>query len=475
MNANRRQFIQASTAILAMGVTDATLLLSSFTPAKADTPSPVKARRDINGNFPGSNDLVLYTTAVQRMKALDQSDPKNSLSWKNQARIHQDYCPHSNWWFLPWHRAYLFYFESICQAMLGDPDFRLPYWNWTRDRSIPAAFWDKKSALYHTNRDLSPNDEVDGDVTGSTVIDKILNNNVDALHFSGATSSDDQRERSFAGTLESIPHNGIHQFIGGDMGTLLSPEDPIFWLHHANIDRLWRSWSELHDNRALTEKLWKDHKLNQFYDAKGNVMNPVTQSTLEPAAYNAEYDRLEVLASNSPRQPMRAFAFPRKAMVSFSARVGDVSDTIKIGSIDLSPDGKLRNSISKATAPLLALEEKPIDSVVLMKVEGIQVKNKTTRLRIFINCDNPSSDTPIGSPSHVATINFFGGDPGHHDKDGSSFMYDCTATFANLKRTGLYNGADGIKVSFVPIDTKKGVEPAPLIDVKPEQITFIGL
>jgi len=192
MNTNRRQFIQASSAILAIGVADATLLLSGTIPSTAAAASPVNTRRDINANLPGSNDLVLYTTAVQRMKALDQSNPKSPLSWKNQALIHSKYCPHSNWWFLPWHRAYLFYFESICQAVLGDPDFRLPYWNWTRDRSIPAAFWDKKSPLYHSRRDLSPNDEVDGDITGSAVIDRILKNNVDALHFSGATSSDDQ-------------------------------------------------------------------------------------------------------------------------------------------------------------------------------------------------------------------------------------------------------------------------------------------
>jgi len=204
-------------------------------------------------------------------------------------------------------------------------------------------------------------------------------------------------------------------------------------------------------------------------------MKPLTESTLDAAAYNAEYDQLDTPSSNRARQPMRAFAFTKDATVAFSARVSAIDDNLKIGSIDLKPDGQLRNSISKATAPLLALEEKPVDSVILMKVEGIQVKNKTTRLRIFINCDNPSPDTPTGSPSYVATINFFGGDHGHHEKRGFSFMYDCTATFANLKKTGLYNGAEGIKVSFVPIDTKKGVEPSPLVDVKPEQITFIGL
>jgi tyrosinase len=37
-------------------------------------------------------------------------------------------------------------------------------------------------------------------------------------------------------------HNSGHNFIGGHMGGALSPNDPIFWLHHANVDRLWALW-----------------------------------------------------------------------------------------------------------------------------------------------------------------------------------------------------------------------------------------
>lgn len=37
-------------------------------------------------------------------------------------------------------------------------------------------------------------------------------------------------------------HNTGHRFIGGHMSGALSPNDPIFWLHHANVDRLWEEW-----------------------------------------------------------------------------------------------------------------------------------------------------------------------------------------------------------------------------------------
>ena len=50
------------------------------------------------------------------------------------------------------------------------------------------------------------------------------------------------------------------------MGTYLSPLDPIFWLHHCNIDRLWASWAALHSNAVPSQALWGNHKLSTFYD-----------------------------------------------------------------------------------------------------------------------------------------------------------------------------------------------------------------
>lgn len=37
-------------------------------------------------------------------------------------------------------------------------------------------------------------------------------------------------------------HNAAHNFVGGHMGRAFSPNDPIFWLHHANVDRIWANW-----------------------------------------------------------------------------------------------------------------------------------------------------------------------------------------------------------------------------------------
>jgi hypothetical protein len=52
------------------------------------------------------------------------------------------------------------------------------------------------------------------------------------------------------GTLEALPHNQVHNSIGGWMPTPASPRDPIFFMHHCNIDRIWAVWNLHHLNYA---------------------------------------------------------------------------------------------------------------------------------------------------------------------------------------------------------------------------------
>jgi tyrosinase len=50
----------------------------------------------------------------------------------------------------------------------------------------------------------------------------------------------------FQSQLEDI-HNGVHVWVGGTMGSIgTSAYDPIFWAHHAMIDRIWRLWQLRH-------------------------------------------------------------------------------------------------------------------------------------------------------------------------------------------------------------------------------------
>ena len=123
-----------------LGALAAGSALSALRPrqARAQGYSPAQfSRRDVNTLDSDDPILDTYRTAIAAMQALPDSDP---LSWQAQAEIHLNFCPHGNWFFLPWHRAYLDQFERIIRHLGNDPDWALPYWDWTRNPQIPAPF-----------------------------------------------------------------------------------------------------------------------------------------------------------------------------------------------------------------------------------------------------------------------------------------------------------------------------------------------
>ena len=97
----------------------------------------VGTRRSVRGMDLNDPDLAAYRRGVAAMKALPASDARN---WNRFAGVHANFCPHGNWYFLPWHRAYLTSLEAIIRDLSDKPDFALPYWDWTAERQLPPAF-----------------------------------------------------------------------------------------------------------------------------------------------------------------------------------------------------------------------------------------------------------------------------------------------------------------------------------------------
>ncbi len=84
--------------------------------------------------------------------------------------------------------------------------------------------------------------------------------------------------RSFRNRLEgwfggNILHNRCHRWIGGDMVAGTSPNDPVFWLHHCNVDRIWADWQDRYgvDNYAPRSGGPQGHNLN---DTLTHLENP---------------------------------------------------------------------------------------------------------------------------------------------------------------------------------------------------------
>ena len=131
--------------------------------------------------------------------------------------------------FLSWHREYLAKLEARLIAI--NPLVTIPYWNWVEDRlAIPPRLSD-------------PADLADWGITrGGSFNGSSLATAADVANLMAIADFP-----TFTSTLERSPfHNRLHGLVGGTMALSTSPADPLFWLHHGFIDKLWADWQVLH-------------------------------------------------------------------------------------------------------------------------------------------------------------------------------------------------------------------------------------
>jgi tyrosinase len=202
--------------------------------------------------------------------------------------------------FLPWHRVMLMWFEVHLQRVLGDPQFGLPYWDWAMDGTPPfpggfanpaaSPLWqDTPDALGGQGMPIpsggalafDPNDPTSFRVritaTSSGIPQQVPDRGLqrqfgqppfgsptlpqlfDVLQaFNTLLEPDlakydtpqfDRDSVGFRNRLEGFNgpglHNQVHRWVGGDMGPASSPNDPVFFLHHCNVDRIWEGWMKI--------------------------------------------------------------------------------------------------------------------------------------------------------------------------------------------------------------------------------------
>ena len=302
---SRRAFLGTSAA----AATAASVGLRKPTPGSI---AGERVRRNVYHMDWNGPDFAAYREGVRVMKTRPATDP---TSWAYQAAIHgstaglplQNTCAHSTYFFLPWHRGYLYYFERILAAAAGVATAALPYWNYSvlGQASIPEPFRLPAAAtnpLYvdATNRPLTGTNEVsaaaanymsevDQEAYTSTFSGSSLTNR----GFGGARTATPVHSGSSTnqGTLENGVHNAVHGAVGGWMGGFNTAGlDPIFWLHHANIDRLWNRWLDMGGARANeTDAAWLNTSY-QFFDETASQVTIRTSDVLSVLALRYRYD-----------------------------------------------------------------------------------------------------------------------------------------------------------------------------------------
>jgi tyrosinase len=225
--------------------------------------------------------------------------------------------------FLPWHRYFLHIYETTLRERCGYHG-GLVYWDWTLD-------WEalEKSPVFDAETGFGGDGEVGGEITvsrtGRCVIDGpfagVVAEFYDVKHHPHCLSrgfrdlegnlghiyGDDIRPESieevlslpdyegFVAKMESRVHDAIPYGISGDFETFTAPYDPLFFLHHVQLDRLWWLWQrrqegggleaygghrERHsiematlEDRIVMGALAPDIKVKEFMDIHGEMLS----------------------------------------------------------------------------------------------------------------------------------------------------------------------------------------------------------
>ncbi|HVG61902.1 MAG TPA: tyrosinase family protein [Hyalangium sp.] len=174
---------------------------------------------------------------------------------------------HSGPSFLPWHRYFLLRFEGYLRIALNDPDFRLPYWEWSADAALTdprqSPLWGQTALGRFTAPGQFPVRIVAAEqglvrlsqprlvqralgVAGALptrdAVRTVLRDQVlyDAPPYDSFSTGFRNYLEGWEGPARI--HNNVHVWVGGDMTDSTSPNDPVFFLHHCNVDRIWYAW-----------------------------------------------------------------------------------------------------------------------------------------------------------------------------------------------------------------------------------------
>jgi tyrosinase len=447
--------------------------------------SAPRVRRSLHGMALDDPDLVAYRDFVGIMLAKDQNDP---VSWLQYSLMHGKYngnyryCPHGDWYFLPWHREFVIMYENAAMAITGKQDFAMPYWDWSIDRVMPQAFTDptyqgKPNPLYVPGRTLNTSN---WPLPDAWVAPEVLAKKVYAetnFQLFGTSKNPNQNDLDMRwvvrgggsqGFLEGTPHNLIHNSIGAYMPTAGSPRDPIFMMHHSNIDRIWAVWNALGrsntaDMTPSDRNLW----LNMYFNA--NYLSPTGQVY---GAYPRDLQDTRVLGYTYPNLPApdNLLSDPKRdARLMSLLAAGSNVDTLEVLRVLPAANTEAatvreplvkRVQLSSALQSMVVdkAESDPASAEVFALIREMQVGPDVSSVRVFVNAESPSANTPLSDPHFAGEIGFLAhpdstdGHSGHegHEKAPPTALLEITDTVRNLAKLGMLKG-DNISVSLLPV------------------------
>jgi tyrosinase len=467
----------------------------------------VRVRKNVWALDAKDETLTWYARAVESMKKKPIGDPG---SWRYQAAIHEydrkrdplsspgdhlppqaeqaafwTQCQHGTWYFLPWHRMYLHHFEATVAAEVeksgGPKGWTLPYWNYSANASarlLPPAFRlatmpdGTANGLYVEERDPRCNaGEAFAHARDTDLGPCLRQQYFDNPSVGGSSSfagpvTKFEHSGSAPGSLELEPHGSIHVAVGGDSGWMgafnTAALDPIFWLHHANIDRLWQVWLDMkvagHANPATNDFLRSVSF--KFHDATGNVVTmaptDVIDSTQPPLSYS--YD--DVTAPLAPAEVAAMTAIEVMAKRVPPEMVGATTTPFELGE---APSHAVVSAATPRTPAAAARSGAGLAAAkrVFLNVENLKAAKRVSAYDVYLNV--PLAEEPSAHEDRfVGRLAMFGlveasRAQGTHSGSGLHYVLDVTEAVRHLSAKPGWDPTK-LRVSFVPVRKVHGAK-----------------
>jgi tyrosinase len=510
---SRRSFL-ATSAVAAVG---AALPSSAQTPAPAPSPQPPTTWTRVSLTDPQAPAMLAsYERAIAKLLALDPNDPRN---WYRNCFIHTLDCPHGNWWFPPWHRGYLGWWEQTVREFSGDPNFAFPYWDWTAQPYVPNEFWkgllNPANPAYISNWTTfqntftAPMNKFYANLSAAQTAQLQQRNNgpgtpnfataagfwantpgmffppaqarsltQSAPYFDAATQKDvsidticealstkffsgptpgsvtTSKGNGFGspqcaqhsmtvgfGIMEGLPHNNVHNDVGGFMGDFFSPVDPIFMMHHSNIDRLWSLWAAMQQQRGLPTlptgaayTAWAQEQFLFYINSQGQQ---VTQN------HAGDYATIGQFNYTYSRGSGADCPLDLGTTAVASAEVRTITSSLVGGDMNLGHAAVAEVAIPADTLAA-AGTSRHVHAHVTIEPPA---DPRGVRFHVFVNPPANANAVDVNDPSYAGTFEFFGS---MHHSHPTTFTVPLTHALRRLRTERNLGAAESVRVHVIP-------------------------
>ena len=387
-------------------------------------------------------EITSIKNGVTAMKALPYT---NKTSWLYQAAIHGTTLPDNlpswntchqagaSFFFLAWHRMYVYFFERILRAKSGNANLTLPYWNYQANAVMPPD-WRSSTAgnpLYDASRNASINSG--GSLPAS--ISTSINNALNLIPY-----------YDFQNSLNG-PHGSVHVSIAGNMSsTSTAAKDPVFWLHHCNIDRLWEVWLRKCGGRGNpTDAPWLT-KTYTFFDENGNAVSMNGSQVVKIATQlNYKYDFS--IFVNPCLLIAKNWVFTKKILLLRKVAPLIVNERINKASFRQEKTDELESFIKTNRKTNFNFASTSAPEKLVISLGGIKIdKMPEGVVEVYLNL--PAGETPTAdSKSFVGLLDLFEvehhqnmkgmGEPDDIEMDASKAAQALGLTLADLKKADI--------------------------------------